>query len=217
MAEGGRALVPLGCRRVAVLRWPGPWIQWVVAPVVLLVPVAASGDGASGRCSVAAASASRLRSVRLGWVGVAALPPLLAGDTQLACRSLAGSCAPLVAALRWRVAGSGRWPDLARRRCCWPASTAARCSGGPCTTMVRLLCRGCAGQWRLRALEVLIGVGQVRWSEVVLLRAKVWPVLAGRRRRRLWASLSFLEAPSRRSANPLLPDRVLQVKAKILM
>ena len=65
---------------------------------------------------------------------------------------------------------------------------------------------GCVDQWRY-----CVGV------VVVLLRVKAWPVLAGRRRRRLWASLFSLEASSRRPAHPHLPDQDLQAKAKILL
>jgi hypothetical protein len=51
--------------------------------------------------------------------------------------------------------------------------------------------QGCAGQWRCW----LALVDRVR-VVVLLIRAKAWPVLAGRRRRRSWASHSSLEAPS---------------------
>jgi hypothetical protein len=92
-------------------------------------------------------------------------------------------------------------------------ASGCRCSDGNGAVVVQGMC----GSVEVQALEVLVGVGQVCWSEVLLLWAKVWPVLAGRRPRRSWASLSFLEALSRRSTNPLLPDQVLQVKAKILV
>ncbi|KAM3211832.1 hypothetical protein ACQJBY_065134 [Aegilops geniculata] len=45
---------------------------------------------------------------------------------------------------------------------------------------------------------------------------KAWPVLAGRRPRRLWASLSSLEASSG-ITQPDLPDQVFRVKTQILL
>lgn len=99
------------------------------------------------------------------------------------------------------------WPV----RCCVVAACPSL-SGGRALVFVLVACRGwlgseawwwslcghgavavqgCAGQWRCWLASV-DRVGVV----VLMIRAKAWPVLAGRRRRP-WASLSSLEAPSR--------------------
>uniref|UniRef100_A0A453EYH1 Uncharacterized protein n=1 Tax=Aegilops tauschii subsp. strangulata TaxID=200361 RepID=A0A453EYH1_AEGTS len=90
-------------------------------------------------------------------------------------------------------------------------------SAGPSS---RRFAGGPTQQWRARCVGGARsngGTGRPRpaaWEW--LHRVKAWPVLTGRRRRRLWASLSSLEASSG-IFTPLLPDQVLRVKAQILL